>query len=152
MPKGQRIGYLSLLLIAIDQLSKYLADTYLSIAESRPLIPYVLHLSLVHNEAAAFGILPGCSLLLILISSGVIIYIAAFLFRRGSAHSGPAGGLLNYSLVLILSGAAGNLIDRLRFGYVIDFIDFRVWPVFNFADSMITIGSIGLAWYLFRRK
>jgi len=147
MPKGQRIGYLSLLLIAVDQLSKYLAGAYLSPIQARPLIPHFLYLRLVHNEAAAFGILPGHNLAFIMIASAVIIYISVFLFRQKSVQ-----GLLRFSLILILSGAAGNLIDRLRLGYVIDFIDFRVWPVFNIADSMITIGSIGLAWYILRRK
>jgi signal peptidase II len=48
----------------------------------------------------------------------------------------------NFGLILIVSGALGNLIDRLRFGYVIDFIDVRIWPVFNIADSAITIGTL----------
>lgn len=65
-----------------------------------------------------------------------------------------AAFLAVYSLPLsiILGGALGNLVDRLRFGFVVDFLDFRIWPVFNIADSAITIGAILLIWQIFKRK
>lgn len=56
------------------------------------------------------------------------------------------------ALGLVLGGAAGNLLDRLRFGGVIDFLDFRVWPVFNLADSCITVGAVLMAWDLWVRR
>lgn len=60
--------------------------------------------------------------------------------------------ILKLSLSLILGGAIGNLIDRLRFGFVVDFLDFRVWPVFNLADSAITVAAFLLTWELFFKK
>ena len=57
-----------------------------------------------------------------------------------------------YGVTMILAGAVGNLVDRLRFGYVIDFLDFHVWPVFNLADSALTIGSLLLSWELLFNK
>jgi signal peptidase II len=60
--------------------------------------------------------------------------------------------LYSASLGFILAGTIGNLIDRLRFGYVIDFLDFRIWPVFNIADSAITIGAIVLGWCIIFKK
>lgn len=59
---------------------------------------------------------------------------------------------LKISFILILSGAIGNLIDRLRYGYIIDFLDFRIWPVFNIADSSITIGAILLGWSILKKR
>lgn len=76
------------------------------------------------------------NLFFIILSAVVIAGIAALLFKEEKKNDSPFSWI---PLVLLLGGAAGNLIDRLRFGCVIDFIDFRVWPVFNFADSCITV-------------
>ena len=70
--------------------------------------------------------------------------------REGSPFHGKR--IFNIALTLILGGAIGNLIDRVRLGYVIDFLDFKVWPVFNIADSVITIGAILLICTLFSSK
>ncbi len=83
-------------------------------------------------------------MLFIIISALAILVISGLLIgyiRKGVFLSRPA---LHYGLILIFSGAIGNLVDRLRFGYVIDFIDVRIWPVFNIADSCITIGTLML--------
>jgi len=134
-------------LVGIDQFSKYAALRYLLPGESRPLLNPILQFTLVYNKAAAFGLFAGKTVFLILVSVAAIVAIIAIILKER-----PADKLLRTCLVLILSGAIGNLIDRLRFGYVIDFLDFRVWPVFNIADSAITIGSIGLALYILRSK
>ena len=70
------------------------------------------------------------------------------LYRRGFFKSSSR----QLPLALILAGALGNLIDRIRLGYVVDFLDFRIWPVFNVADSAITIGVALLIWQIFKRK
>ncbi|KPK97991.1 MAG: lipoprotein signal peptidase [Omnitrophica WOR_2 bacterium SM23_72] len=132
--------------LSLDQLTKFLISKNLSILESVPVIQHVFHLTLVANRGAAFGILRNQTLLFIFTSLLAIVLILSNL--RKNRHR----GLYSFSLSLILSGALGNLIDRLRFGYVIDFLDFRIWPVFNIADSAITIGAILLGWSILFQK
>ncbi len=121
--------------LAVDQLTKLGVQAWLAPAETHPIVPRVLHLTYVQNTGMAFGLFRGYpnvfAWLAVLIAGWIIIE-----FRR---HP-PQDRWLRLGLALILSGAVGNLIDRVRFGYVIDFIDLRVWPVFNVADSAITIG------------
>ena len=95
---------------------------------------------------AAFGILKNQTNLFIFTSIFAIILIFLNLkkYKRLSIYT--------ISLSFILAGALGNLIDRLSLGYVIDFIDFRIWPVFNIADSAITIGAILLGWSVLKTK
>ncbi|MDD5128203.1 MAG: signal peptidase II [Candidatus Omnitrophica bacterium] len=130
------------IVVILDQLSKFLAVNFLQLNVPFALIKDFLYLTLVHNRGAAFGILKNQLSLFIAISFFAILFI--FIYLRNKKNS----FLLKLSLSLILSGAAGNLIDRLRFGYVIDFLDFKVWPVFNLADSALTIGALLLSWEL----
>lgn len=135
-----------LLILSLDQVTKFIADKNLSLTQALPVIKGVFHLTLVHNQGAAFGILKGQVLLFVLIAVLAIIVIS-FALRNNYSRKPP---LYNLSLGLILAGALGNLIDRLFFGYVIDFLDFRIWPVFNLADSAITIGAILLGYSCIR--
>ncbi|MDD5252277.1 MAG: signal peptidase II [Candidatus Omnitrophota bacterium] len=134
------------IVVILDQLSKFLAINFLQLNVPFALIKNFLYLTLVHNRGAAFGILKNQLYLFIAISFFAILFI--FLYLKNKKNS----FVLKLSLSLILSGAAGNLIDRLRFGYVIDFLDFRVWPVFNLADSALTIGALLLSWELLFSK
>ena len=111
----------------------------LSLHESVPVIPGVFHLTLVHNRGAAFGILRNQLIVFIAVSLAAIAYIIAVIRRS-------PGRLQQAALSLVLAGAAGNLIDRVALGYVVDFLDFRVWPVFNVADSAICTGAGLLVW------
>lgn len=104
-----------------------------------------LAVSYVENDGAAFGLLQGSNFLLIIISFIAILIISYYLWK--SDNSG-----VTVSLSLILVGTIGNLIDRVFLGYVIDFIDFKIWPVFNIADSSNTLGAILLVYYLIRDK
>ena len=122
--------------LAADQLTKVLLVSRLHPGDSRPLLTPILHLTYVQNTGAAFGLFKGQQAIVIAISLAVIGWII-WEFRRPFAHVAPAGW---WGAGLVLGGAVGNLIDRLRLGYVIDFIDLRVWPVFNLGDSAITIG------------
>jgi len=133
-------------IIFFDQLTKFLAVNFLQLNIPISLIKNFLYLTLVHNRGAAFGILRNQLFLFITISLCVILFI--FIHLRNKKNS----FLLRISLSLILSGSIGNLIDRLRFGYVIDFLDFRFWPVFNLADSALTIGALLLSWELLFNK
>lgn len=136
------------LILFLDQLSKFIIQKNLLLNHSIPLINGVFHLTLVHNRGAAFGILKNQAPLFIFTSilAIVLIYFQLKKDRRKSLN------LYTFSLCLVLGGALGNLIDRFIFGYVIDFLDFRVWPVFNLADSVITTGAIILSWSVLRAK
>ena len=98
------------------------------------MLPPVLHLSYVQNTGAAFGLFKGQQWLFVAISLGVMAWIVRELW----VHH-PMNRLMGWACGLLLGGAAGNVIDRVRLGYVVDFIDLRVWPVFNIGDSAITI-------------
>jgi len=137
--------------LASDQLTKFIILKNFLPGDSYPIIKNSFHLSLVFNQGFAFGMLSGApSLIWILIYSlaiGIIIFI--FLFYRNSFACSKSAQV---AFSLILGGALGNLIDRVRFGYVVDFLDFRIWPVFNIADSAITIGTILVILHLLKRK
>jgi len=136
-----------LLIVGVDQCLKALVQSQMAPAQSVPLIPHVVHLTYVQNTGAAFGLLRGSTGLLILVSLGVMIWAVAEL-RAPTTTSRSAQTIL----ALIVGGAVGNLIDRVRVGYVIDFLDLRVWPVFNLADSAITIGVALLMLHTLQRK
>lgn len=140
---------MSLLVLGIDQLSKRLVSRHLSLGEPwNPIacLRDLVSLTYVTNTGAAFGLLPDHGLFFIAIAA--IVVIAILVYHR---HL-PDKALVKASLGLQLGGALGNLTDRLRYGYVIDFIDFKVWPVFNLADSAIVIGVAVLAYYLLRDR
>ncbi len=102
------------------------------------------HITLVKNPGVAFGLLPGFKGLVLLVSLVVILTLLAFI-RLIEVRD----GLIFWGLCLALGGALGNLVDRLRLGMVVDFLDFLVWPVFNLADSFLVIGlSLLLIGYL----
>jgi len=129
-------------ILSLDQFTKFLAGAALTLNRPLPVIKGIFDLTLVHNRGAAFGILKN-QVPFFIFASIVAIYL---IYKNLKAH----GHNFSYSLALglILAGAIGNLIDRVIFGYVIDFLDFRIWPVFNVADSAITIGAIMLGWHL----
>lgn len=131
-------GLYAILIILSDQFTKYIALKNLLPGESFPLIKSIFHLTLVFNKGGAFGILVDATAFFIFISILVIAAILIFIFRKKPEHT------IRLAMVFIMAGAFSNLIDRLRFGWVVDFIDFRVWPVFNMADSAITIGTFWL--------
>jgi len=115
------------------------------VSRSTPLIKNILHATYIQNTGAGFGILKGWNTILIFISL-IIIGIILFYFDRIIKEKS-----IHIPIALILGGAIGNLIDRIFLGYVIDFIDFRIWPAFNIADSCITIGALWLIIYLWKK-
>ena len=141
-----RIFVLSLLVLLLDQASKAWMMRFLETTPSYPIVPDVFHLTLVKNTGVAFGMLKGYS---IPVTAGTLVLVVGLfwsLIRQVEAR----GGLFIFSFSLVLGGAVGNLADRFRFGGVIDFLDFRVWPVFNVADSCITVGAALIAWQILR--
>ena len=149
MPREERKTLVLITSVFIlDQLAKFLVLRAISLHQSVPLIKGVLHLTLVNNRGAAFGILQGALPLFIIVSLLAVFFIYLHLKRDASRLS----GLYSLALSLILAGALGNLADRLRYGCVIDFIDLRVWPVFNVADCAITAGAILLGITILRTQ
>jgi signal peptidase II len=142
------VPYLALLgvVVLIDQGTKALISGFLELHEYRPLIDGLLSLSCVHNRGAAFGVLneaglPHQSVVLSVLSLAALGAIAYYFVRLPAAARLP-----RIALALVLGGAIGNLIDRLRLGYVVDFIHVywheHAWPDFNAADSAITVGVV----------
>lgn len=153
----KRIPYLalSLVIIVADAWTKWLVSTRIDLHESIPLIPDFLQLVHVRNTGAAFGIganadSPIVPLLLNLGAIGVFFVVVAYAFRAAVTDR-----MLQTGLHLILGGAIGNLIDRFRLHYVVDFVDVFVkshhWPAFNVADSAICVG-IALLFLDMRKK
>ncbi|MEE8179822.1 MAG: signal peptidase II [bacterium] len=138
---------ITLILLSVDQFSKYIIRQKMSLAESIPIIKSVFHITYVENRGIAFGLFPQGSSLFIVISL-IIILVIMFFERKKVIKSLKE----RFCLGLILGGALGNLIDRLRFGFVIDFLDFRIWPVFNLADSGVCIGGILMVFFLLRKR
>lgn len=136
-----------LLIILFDQALKFASLRFLVEGDSIPVIKNIFHITLVLNTGAAFGLLKNQTILFIALSIIAISLIVFYLPRLNKEKI-----LSRVALALVLGGAASNLIDRLRFGYVIDYLDFRVWPVFNVADSAITLGAILLLFECFKKK
>ncbi|HEY7816845.1 MAG TPA: signal peptidase II [Vicinamibacteria bacterium] len=137
-------------ILAFDQATKILAASRLLPGESVPIIPGLLHFTLVRNTGMAFGILsahdfPFKSVIMTLLSLAALGAVVYYALRSPRGES-----LTRWGLTLILGGALGNILDRARLGYVIDFVDVFYrdahWPAFNVADSCICIG-VGL-WLL----
>jgi len=127
-------------LVVLDQATKFLVVTNLSYGQSIPILFNLLSITYVHNFGAAFGLFAGHRLVFVV---AVLVTLAIlFIWRKDLARSGPKA---LYSCGLLMGGALGNLVDRLRLGYVIDFIDLGWWPVFNIADCGIVLGAISLA-------
>lgn len=134
-------------IFALDQLTKAIVNSLLPEGSSHVLVPGVLLLTHIRNPGTAFGLLRSSGPLLTAVTVAAVIFIIAYWFSvRRAERPSP---LLSLGLALPLGGAAGNLIDRVRLGHVVDFVDFRVWPVFNVADSAITIGACLVAYYFF---
>jgi len=131
--------------VAIDQFTKNVIATTMHQGQSIPVLANVFHITYVGNPGAAFGMLAYRTQFFLVIT---VVVLAAFVFfyrRLGNSRV-----LMRLSLALIVGGSLGNFVDRLRVGYVIDFLDFQVWPVFNVADMAICIGVALLCWEILR--
>lgn len=127
------------LILAVDQLTKYVISTVFLPGESLPVVPHIFYITYVLNPGAAFGMLPQARWFFILAAAALIL---AFLVYHRRLKKEPAA--FYYGCVAMLAGAVGNLVDRIRQGLVIDFFDFRIWPVFNVADIAIVLGVAGM--------
>ncbi len=147
----------ALLLVGLDQITKYLVIQALPKHSSIALIEGFLNLVHVRNRGMAFGMLNGLSTNAASYLLATVSIIAVFAITIYALKYGDGSATTTFGLSLILGGAVGNLIDRLRLGEVIDFIDVYLgsyhWPAFNAADSGITIGVfLVVAAHLFQKK
>ena len=138
------IKYLSILIVIIDQITKFIVHKYMDLYDSVNVIPYFLNFTYIRNEGIAFGIyFEGGKIFFIILPILITIYLF-YLLKNEEFQDNQS----QIALYLIISGAIGNIIDRIFRGYVVDFIDFHLngmhWYVFNIADSSVTIGLIFL--------
>ena len=141
---------LALALLALDQWVKYQITVTLPLGEARPLLPGIVELRTVHNYGAAWSSFSGQRWLLVITTSVIVLVILTLLARRVVRH--PLGVLAG---CLIVSGGLGNILDRVRLGYVVDMFNFQFmnYPVFNVADMCIVCGCVlGLIYYWLREK
>ena len=130
------------LIVTLDQWSKWAIKTSFQLYESKPVIQDVFHFTYVTNDGMAFGLsFPGGKHILLVMTILLTGFIVGFLWKEKDGHP-----LVKYGLALILSGAIGNLIDRLFYGKVVDFLDVMIgnfhWYIFNVADSAVTVGMV----------
>jgi len=137
----------ALLVVAADQLSKLWIRSNLASGESLPEAG-LFRLTRVHNTGAAFGIFQGQSFPLTVVAIVGIVVILLFALYFSRRFPFLDNRLSKLALGLVLGGTIGNLIDRLRLGYITDFIDIGIWPAFNLADSSIVVGVILFAYSL----
>ncbi len=131
-------------IVFVDRITKIFFSNILSEGESWPVIRNVLHMTLVHNSGIAFGLFKDQGIVFIIVPLIAIVLLIYNIYYY-KYNDEKLSRLYIIAFSMILAGAIGNLIDRIYFGYVIDFIDFQVWPVFNIADSAITIGALIIA-------
>jgi len=136
----------ALLIVLLDQFTKFLIKQNFQLNQSIPIIKNIFHLTYITNSGSAFGLFKGINPFFILFS--IVVIIAIFYYLKKIVENET---LLQFAAGLLLGGTLGNLIDRLVYGAVTDFIDFRIWPVFNIADSSVTI-SIALLIILLWKK
>jgi len=142
-PKDRLFIGVALAVIAIDQLTKYFISLLPS-GSGIPLLGKFLMLTHTQNTGAAFGMLQGRNMALIAVTLAILAAMAWYYKNISKGH-------IIYA-AMICGGAIGNLIDRVRLGYVTDFIGFSFWPTFNVADIAVTIGALMLAYFIFKEK
>lgn len=139
-------------IVVIDQITKYIAKTKLISLNNIDIISGIFSLSYVENRGAAFGIFKNNKLILVVFTSIVTFLMLYYLFKNKNMNK-----YIKISIILIIGGALGNLIDRIFLGYVVDFLHLYIegifdFPVFNFADISIVFGTIILSFNLLFSK
>lgn len=143
------VAFVATAVIAIDQVTKEIIVREIGPGADRrsiEIIPDFFNFTFVRNTGSAFGLFQGQSALLMVLAMVAIVFLAGYYFRNARHDS-----MVAIALALQLGGAVGNVIDRIRYGYVVDFLDFPRWPTFNVADSAITVGVVLLMYALIFR-
>ncbi|SHJ61763.1 signal peptidase II . Aspartic peptidase. MEROPS family A08 [Anaerobranca californiensis DSM 14826] len=130
------ILFIIIITLILDQWTKYLITSQMILNQSIPVINNFFHITYVKNPGAAFGILPYQTTFFIIVTVLVVVVLGYYAFSLNKNQL-----LLKVAFALQIGGAIGNFIDRIRTGYVVDFLDFKIWsPVFNVADVAIVLG------------
>ena len=135
----------ALIVLILDQLTKFQIRSTFRANESVPLIKNFLHFTYITNTGTAWGLFRGFNIFFIIFSVAVIF--AIFYFKKQIKESQKS---MQVAFGLLLGGTLGNFADRIFLGTVTDFIDFRIWPVFNVADSAISISVVVLVFLMWR--
>lgn len=144
MTKKTSLCFFIVLLVFADQWSKNLIAKAMMPGESLPILKDIFHITYVKNTGAAFSILQGKTTFLIIATAVALIGVSIYFLKY--LKTNPF--ILSLALSMVIGGGIGNVIDRFRLGYVVDFFDFRVFPVFNVADIFVTVGCCFLILYL----
>jgi signal peptidase II len=157
--KSGRLRLMTLIVatvVVLDQFTKWQVTSSMRLHQSIPIIPDLFSLTYIRNSGAAFGILAGSHAGFRMVFFGVATALALALLGTIYPRLSAGDWVGQASVAAIFGGAVGNLIDRIRGGEVIDFLDFSLmghhWPAFNVADSAITVGVAFLAVRLFKSK
>ena len=142
MPLG-----IGILVFILDQLVKHAVLVSMHLGESIPIIKEVFHITFVLNPGAAFGMLEHQRWIFIVVA--LLVVVLALVFYK---HIQRESLITRIGAGLLLGGALGNLLDRIQSGLVVDFLDFRIWPVFNIADIAICVGAAMLIWDMWQRR
>ncbi|MDW8153832.1 MAG: signal peptidase II [Armatimonadota bacterium] len=130
------LAALAVLVALLDQLAKHAVMQILSFGETLPVLPPLLRITLHRNTGIAFGLLGGANALVGILAALTALLLLAFHRDRWAVDRAVLVGL-----GLVVGGAVGNLLDRVRWGYVVDFIELPYWPIFNLADACIVVGG-----------
>ncbi len=133
-----------IILVFIDQAAKFYISSAMEIGESIPVINGIFHITYIENPGAAFGMFANQRWAFVA-AALIVIIIACVFYKKLMCET----VMVRWGAAMLLGGAVGNLIDRVRLGRVVDFLDFRIWPVFNIADIGICIGVAFLIYALF---
>ncbi|MBO6304121.1 MAG: signal peptidase II [Selenomonadaceae bacterium] len=139
--------YLFIGIILFDQIVKRIVALNMKAGETIPIIQNAFHITYILNPGAAFGILENERVFFI-IAGFLVLALGVYLLPKLKKQE----KLIRFGSIFLLAGAVGNLIDRIRNGLVIDFIDFRVWPVFNIADIAICSGTFFIIYSVIKSK
>ena len=135
--------FIAIIWLVLDQASKYYVMNHFALGESLPVIQNVFHLTYIINRGAAFGLLTNQRWFFLAVA---FVLIIVYGFYRKRVNNGPLS--LRVGTALLIAGAIGNGIDRYVLHGVVDFFDFRIWPIFNIADIGICVGVVCVIYYL----
>ena len=142
-----RLGILVAFIVVLDQLSKSYIQANMRLGESIPVLPDIFHITYILNPGAAFGLFADQTFFVIGLAVAMVLAVIYFYpaIKKESAWMKIGVGLL-------VGGAIGNLVDRIQIGKVVDFFDFRIWPIFNIADIGIVCGAFIIVATAFMEK
>jgi|SRR3989344_296123 len=132
--------FICLLILLLDRISKNMI-LKLNEGTSIPIIKNIFHITFIYNTGAGFGVFQNASIFLTIFSVVILIGAIYYFFKT-------KGMTLRIMISVLIAGIVGNLTDRMLYGKVIDFVDLRIWPVFNIADVAITLGILSIIVYL----